>query len=93
MDAQRHTSDAPNAMTIDNAPLEWFYGPAVCLDLSQTAPQGWYTSKDLEKAETRSNERDSVITKELKTTQKMLNMAWNCWDILFGPISIIFCAN
>lgn len=55
MDAQRHASDAEDAMTIDRCPLEWFYGSAVCLDLSHIPERGWYTAHDLEEASKKAN--------------------------------------
>jgi kynurenine formamidase len=40
----------PNGPTIDKMKLEWFYGPAVCLDLSQVAPRSFVSVKDLEQS-------------------------------------------
>jgi kynurenine formamidase len=55
MDAQRHVSDKPDAMTVDKAPLEWFYSSAVCLDMSHIPEQGWYTKDDVVKALEKAN--------------------------------------
>ena len=51
VDAPRHTDPAPNAMAVDEMPLEWCYGPAVCINLTNFAPKAWITPKDLEEAE------------------------------------------
>lgn len=40
----------PNGPTIDEMPLEYFYGPAVCLDLSHISPEGYITRAELESA-------------------------------------------
>ncbi|MFI5420141.1 MAG: cyclase family protein [Nitrososphaerales archaeon] len=50
LDAQWHTNSDPQSMTIDQIPLEWCYGDAVCLDLSHKAPQSWIDPEDLESA-------------------------------------------
>jgi kynurenine formamidase len=50
MDAQKHTNPDPQAMTIDQLPLEWCYGDAVCIDLSDKPPKSWITADDLERA-------------------------------------------
>ena len=50
VDAPRHTDPRPDAMAADEMPLEWFYGPAVCVDLSHFPPKAWISKKDLEKA-------------------------------------------
>lgn len=50
VDAQKHVSDKPGAMTVDQAPLEWFYTSGVCLDVSHVPQQGWYTIHDIGQA-------------------------------------------
>lgn len=40
----------PNGKYIDEMPLEYFYGPALCLDLSHVPPTRSITVDDLEKA-------------------------------------------
>jgi kynurenine formamidase len=40
----------PNGKTIDQMPLEYFYGPAICLDLSHISPDSYITQTDLERA-------------------------------------------
>lgn len=40
----------PNGKYIDEMALEYFYGPAVCLDVSHVSPDGYITPKVLEDA-------------------------------------------
>ncbi|WP_286232055.1 cyclase family protein [Neobacillus mesonae] len=40
----------PNGKYIDEMPLEYFYGPAVCLDVSHVSPDGYITQPILEEA-------------------------------------------
>lgn len=40
----------PHGKTIDEMPLEYFYGPAVCLDVSHISPDEFITKRDLEQA-------------------------------------------
>ncbi|MDF9844283.1 MULTISPECIES: cyclase family protein [unclassified Paenibacillus] len=40
----------PQGATIDEMPLEYFYGPAVCLDLSHISPDAYITRSDLQLA-------------------------------------------
>lgn len=40
----------PNGKYINEMPLEYFYGPAVCLDVSHVSPDGYITPVDLENA-------------------------------------------
>lgn len=47
-DAPFHLS--PDGMTVDRMPLETFYGPAICLDLSHIPAKGIIDVKDLEAA-------------------------------------------
>jgi kynurenine formamidase len=54
VDAPRHFDSAPDALTIDQMPLEMFYGPAICLDLSHIPPKGWITPEELQQASERA---------------------------------------
>ena len=40
----------PHGRFIDEMPLEYFYGPAVCLDVSGVAPEGYIGRRELERA-------------------------------------------
>lgn len=40
----------PNGKYINDMPLEYYYGPAVCLDVSHVSPDGYITPRDLEQA-------------------------------------------
>lgn len=40
----------PNGPKIDEMPLEYFYGPAVCLDVSHVSPDGYFTENVLKDA-------------------------------------------
>jgi kynurenine formamidase len=40
----------PNGAKLDKMPLEWFYGEAICLDLSNIAPKTFITISDLKMA-------------------------------------------
>jgi kynurenine formamidase len=40
----------PQGKYIDEMPLEYFYGPAICLDLSHVSPDDYVTPNDLEMA-------------------------------------------
>jgi kynurenine formamidase len=40
----------PQGKYIDEMPLEYFYGPAICLDLSHVSPDNYITPNDLEMA-------------------------------------------
>ncbi len=40
----------PNGKYINDMPLEYYYGPAVCLDVSHVSPDGYITPRDLELA-------------------------------------------
>lgn len=46
----------PNGKFINEMPLEYFYGPAVCLDVSHISPDGYITPTELERALQRSGE-------------------------------------
>lgn len=41
----------PNGLSVDEMPLEYFFGKAVCLDLRQIPERGTITPEDLERAE------------------------------------------
>jgi kynurenine formamidase len=45
----------PNGQTIDEMPLEYFYGPAICLDLSHIYPDAYIRKHDLEEAVKKAN--------------------------------------
>ena len=55
MDAQKHNNPGPDAMTADQIPLDWCYGDAVCLDLTNKPPKSWITIRDLKEAAEGSN--------------------------------------
>lgn len=40
----------PKGATIDEMPLEFFYGPAICLDLSHISPDAYISPADLDRA-------------------------------------------
>ncbi|MCA1029857.1 cyclase family protein [Bacillus timonensis] len=46
----------PEGQFIDEMPLEYFYGPAICLDVSHVSPDGYITPLDLERALDRSGQ-------------------------------------
>jgi kynurenine formamidase len=50
VDAPRHFDPAPDAADIGSVPLEWFYGPAVCLDVREPGRSGWIGAEDIEQA-------------------------------------------
>ncbi|QQK81024.1 cyclase family protein [Salicibibacter cibi] len=55
----------PNGKKLDEMPLEYFYGPAICLDVSHVSPDDYITAGDLERALQRSGQvlekRDIVL--------------------------------
>jgi kynurenine formamidase len=51
VDSFSHLDPAPNALTIDQMSLELFYGPAVCLDVSQVPARTDITAEHLDSAE------------------------------------------
>jgi kynurenine formamidase len=51
VDSFSHLDPDPAAQTIDQMPLELFYGPAVCLDVSHVPAQTDITAEHLESAE------------------------------------------
>ena len=50
VDSFSHLDPDPNAETIDQMPLELFYGPAICLDVSSFAPHTDINAEDLDAA-------------------------------------------
>jgi kynurenine formamidase len=50
VDSFSHLDPAPQAPTIDQMPLELFYGPAICLDVSGAPPRTDITADDLDAA-------------------------------------------
>jgi kynurenine formamidase len=48
VDAPLHFDARPGAMDISEVPLDRFYGPAVCVDVTETAQPGWIDSDDIE---------------------------------------------
>jgi kynurenine formamidase len=50
VDSFSHLDPDPSAETIDEMPLELFYGPAICLDVSSAAPGTDITAEDLDAA-------------------------------------------
>jgi len=55
VDAFIHIDPSPDAESIDQLPLELFYTPAVCLDVSHRAAGEYITSQDLEQACIKAN--------------------------------------
>lgn len=54
VDALKHLDPRPGALAIDQMPLETFYGPATCLDVSDAKPQAYISAADLDAAVRRS---------------------------------------
>jgi kynurenine formamidase len=52
VDALSHMVAGEEGLTIDNEPLEKFYTPGVCLDVSDADPDGYITEEMLARAET-----------------------------------------
>ena len=50
VDAPRHFDARPEAPDIASVPLDWFYGPALCLDVSATRQSEWIDAADLDAA-------------------------------------------
>ena len=50
-DSFSHLDPDPSAETIDQMPLDLFYGPAVCLDITGFAPRTDITAEDLDRVE------------------------------------------
>lgn len=51
VDALSHLDPRPGAPSIEQMPLDVFYGEAVCLDVSHKAPHAYITAADLDAAE------------------------------------------
>jgi kynurenine formamidase len=51
VDSFSHLDPDPDALTIDRMPLELFYGPAVCLDVSRVLPRHDIEASHLDEAE------------------------------------------
>ncbi len=66
VDAPKHFNADPNAMSIDQVPLENFFTEAVCLDLSHKPLKSDISIEDLEKAEQAAGvtikPKDTVLT-------------------------------
>jgi kynurenine formamidase len=54
VDSFSHLDPDPEAPTIDQMPLETFYGEAICLDLSHMEPRSYIEAEDLDRALQRS---------------------------------------
>ena len=50
VDAPRHFDPRPDAPDIASVPLDWFFGPALCIDVSATRRMGWIDVEDLRSA-------------------------------------------
>jgi kynurenine formamidase len=50
VDALCHLDPREDAPSIDEMPLETFYGPGVCIDVSHVEPPDYVTASDLERA-------------------------------------------
>lgn len=50
VDAICHLDPAEDAPSIDQMPLDTFFGPAICLDVSNVSPPTYITPADLERA-------------------------------------------
>ena len=50
VDSFSHFNPDPNALTIDQMPLDLFYGTAICLDVSHHAPHTDIDAEDLDEA-------------------------------------------
>jgi len=48
VDAPRHFNARPDAMDISEVPLERFYGPAVCVDVTSTERPTWVDTRDIQ---------------------------------------------
>jgi kynurenine formamidase len=59
VDALSHLDPAPRALSIDEMPLETFFGRGACLDVSSAAPREDITAADLERAA-----RDAAVALE-----------------------------
>lgn len=50
VDAISHLDPRPGAPTIDQMPLDTFYGPATCIDVSQAPPRSYIEAAELDAA-------------------------------------------
>jgi kynurenine formamidase len=50
VDALKHLDPRDGAPAIDEMPLDTFYGPAICIDVSHVQPPDYITAEDLERA-------------------------------------------
>jgi kynurenine formamidase len=57
VDAISHLDPRPEAPTIDRMPLETFFGPGTCIDVSHKAPHSYITADDLTAASERADLR------------------------------------
>jgi kynurenine formamidase len=48
VDAPRHFDARPDAMDIAELPLDRFYGPAICVDVTETSRPNWIDVADIE---------------------------------------------
>ncbi len=48
VDAPRHFNARPEAMDISEVPLERFYGPAICVDVTTTERPTWVDTSDIQ---------------------------------------------
>src|SRR5262249_39548528 len=48
VDALSHLDPSPSAPSIDRMPLDLFYGPGMCLDVSECRPREYITSETLD---------------------------------------------
>ncbi|SFS80553.1 cyclase family protein [Marininema halotolerans] len=93
----------PTGPTIDEMPLHYFYGPALCLDVSSVSPDQFIQPDDLETALARSGQRiepgDILLlytghyeraygTKEWLTRYTGLNLAAAEWLAKRGVVNI-----
>lgn len=93
----------PTGATIDKMPLEYFYGSALCLDVSQVPPTRHISCEDLELAERRSGHRiengDIILlytghfdryfnTDKWQTTYTGLSMESAEWLAIKGVVNI-----
>ena len=49
-DSVSHVDPRPDAPSIEELPLEWFYTEAICIDLSHLPPRTLYSVDDIEQA-------------------------------------------
>ena len=55
VDSFSHLDPSPEALTIDQMSLDYFYGPAICLDVSHVPAHTDITAADLEAAEAKAD--------------------------------------